>query len=68
MLQCLTQEVQGRTNRLFSFHTTRTAQKMMPPAVPYCSEYIFAELLPVNDIQTERPTDSPLLRHGRHRK
>jgi hypothetical protein len=43
------QEVLGRTNRLLSFDTTRTAQKMTVPTILRCRGNVFTELLPSND-------------------
>jgi hypothetical protein len=43
------QEVPGRTNRLISVDTTRTAQKMTPPTIFRCSGNVFTKLLPSND-------------------
>jgi hypothetical protein len=39
----------GRINRLFSFDTTRTAQKTTPQTVLRCRGNVFTELLPSND-------------------
>jgi hypothetical protein len=62
------QDVLGRTNRLLSFDTTRTAQKTTPPILR-CRGNVFTGLLPRTiGGYTDRPTDSPLITHGPHRK
>jgi hypothetical protein len=42
------QGILGKTNRLLSFHTTRTAQKTTPTAILHCRRNVFTELLPRN--------------------
>jgi hypothetical protein len=50
------QEVLGIINRLFSFDTTRTAQKTTPPTILRCRGDVFTELLPSNDRGIHRQT------------
>jgi hypothetical protein len=49
-------EVVGRTNRLLSFDTTRTAQETTPPTILPCSGNVLTELLPSNDRMIHRQT------------
>jgi hypothetical protein len=48
-----------------TFDTTWTAQKTMPPPILRCRGNV---LLPSNDKGKHKPTDSPLIRYGPHRK
>jgi hypothetical protein len=52
------QIVLGRTNRLLSFDTTRTAWETMPPIILRCRRNVFTKPLPSSDrgIYTGRPT------------
>jgi hypothetical protein len=52
------QEILGRTNRLLSCDTTRTAWKTMPLIILHCRENVSTELLPSNDRGIHRPTDT----------
>jgi hypothetical protein len=54
----LKQEVLGRTDRLHSLDTTRTAKKTTPPTILHCRWNVFIELLPSNDKGIHRPTDT----------
>jgi hypothetical protein len=58
------EEVLRISIRLFSFDTTWTAQKTTPPKILLRRW----KPLPSNDKGMHRPTDSPLIRHGPHRK
>jgi hypothetical protein len=54
------QKVLRRTNRLFSFDTTRTAKKTTPPTILRCNGNVFTEPLPSNDrrdTHTDTQTD-----------
>jgi hypothetical protein len=61
-------KVLGRTNHILSFNTTQTTQKMKLPTIICCRGNIFTELLPSNNREIHRTSDSPLIRHGHHRK
>jgi hypothetical protein len=50
------QGVLGRTNRLISFDTTRTAYKTSPSIILLCCGNAFTELLPSNDMGIHKQT------------
>jgi hypothetical protein len=62
------QEVLGRTDRLLSFDMTRIAYKTKLPTIHRCWGNVFTKLQPSNDRGIHRPTYSPLIRSGPHRK
>jgi hypothetical protein len=49
-------EVLGRTDRLLSLDTTRTAKKTTPPTILRCRWNVLIELLPSNDRGIHRQT------------
>jgi hypothetical protein len=62
-------QVLGRTNRLLSFDTKRTAQKVTPPII-FIAAGMFLPSCYLATIggHTERPIVSPSIRHRPHRK
>jgi hypothetical protein len=55
-------------NCLISFDITQTGMKMKPLTILCCCRNIFIELLLSSDRGIYKLTDSPLIRHGPHRK
>jgi hypothetical protein len=53
-----------KTNLILSFDMTWTAKKITPPIIIHCRGNVFTKLLPSKERgYTERPTDSPLMKH-----
>jgi hypothetical protein len=48
----------GRTDRLLSFDTTRTAKKMTPPTVLRCRGNVFTDLLPLSEDTARTENDA----------